>query len=92
MRLQLDSLHQIVFVVDILRERHVEHRTRRPVQGEARELGVAHDANDAECAGVLRHVEAEVLIQRIFAALEEALHEGFVHDRHRRRGFVVRPR
>ena len=34
-------------------------------------------------------IEAEVLIQRVFVALEKALHEGLVHDRHRRRGFVV---
>ena len=30
-----------------------------------------------------------MLIDRIFVALEEALHEGFVHDGYRRRGFIV---
>ena len=63
----------VVRVVDGLRQRHVEHRTRRPVEREPGELRVAHDADDAEGVGVLRQVEAEVLIERILVALEEAL-------------------
>ena len=88
-RLQLDALHQLVRVVDVLRERHVEHRPRRPVQPQAGELRVAHDADDAERADVLRQVEAEVLIERILVALEEALHERLVDDRDRRGRLVV---
>ena len=70
---QLDARHQLVRVVDVLRERHVEHRPRRPAEPEAGKLRVAHDADDAEGADVLRHVEAEVLADRILVALEEPL-------------------
>ena len=89
MGLQLDSLHQLVLVRDVLRERHIEHRPGRPVQPPAGKLRVAHDANDAERAGVLREIEAEALGQGILARLEEALHEGLVHDRHKLGGLVV---
>ena len=78
-RLGLETLHQRVRVVDGLRERHVEHRPRRPVEREPRELRVAHDADDAVGVDVLRQVEAEVLIDRILVALEEAADERFVH-------------
>ena len=40
---------------------------------EAGELRVAHHAHDAEGAGILGQVQAEVLVERIFVALEEAL-------------------
>ena len=90
MRLQLHALHQrILLVIDILRQRNIEHRTRRPAQAEAGELGVPHDAHDAKRAGILRQIQAEVLPQRIFVALEEALHKRFVDDRDRLGGFVV---
>ena len=48
-----------------------------------------HDAHDAEGSNVLRHVEAEMVVDGVFVALEEPLYEGFVHDGHRRGGFIV---
>ncbi len=92
MRLQIDALHQIAPVVDALRERHVEHRTRRSAQLEAGEFGVAHDADDAERVGHIGQVETEVVAERLLVALEEALHERFIHDRDVFRGLVVRRR
>ena len=86
---ELEALHQRVRVVDVLRERHVEHRPRRLIELESGELGVAHDADDAERADVLRQVEAEVLTERILVALEEALHERLVDDRDVLRRLVV---
>src|SRR5262249_60520769 len=44
---------------------------------------------DAEAAGILRHIQAEVLVQRVLVALEETLYEGFIHDGDRRRGLVI---
>src|SRR5258707_15564496 len=41
---------------------------------------------------MLGHIESEVLIQRVFSALEKALHESFVDNGHGRGGFVVRRR
>ena len=89
MGLQFDSQHQLVLVRDGLCERHVEHGTRRPVQVAAGELRVAHHADDAERAGVLGQIEAEAWL-RDPRSLEEALHEGLVHDRHKLGGLVVR--
>ena len=86
---QLDSGHYVVGVVDILSERDEEHRARRLVQGIAGEFCVAHDTDDAERGGVLRQVQAEVLLQRVFAAFEKAFHEGFVDDGNWGGGFVV---
>ncbi len=83
MRGELDALQQVVLVVHVLRQRHVEHRTRGFVEGEPRELRVADDADDAENGSVFRRVETEVLIDRILGRLEEALDEGFVDDGHR---------
>src|SRR6266576_1594772 len=37
----------------------------------------------------LGHVEAKVLIQGVFVALEKALHESLVDDGHGRGGFIV---
>ena len=88
-RRDFDPLQQFVLVVHVLRERNVEHGPRRLVEREAREFRVAYDADDAEGAGVFRLVETEVLIERILVALEEALHERFVHDGDRLGGFVV---
>ena len=55
----------------------------------ASEFGVAHDADDAEGVRVLRQIEPEVLIERIFVAFEEAFHEGFVDDGDILGGFIV---
>src|SRR5205085_1479488 len=52
-------------------------------------LRVPRYADDAECAHVLRQIEAEVLINGIFIAFEEAFHKSLVHDGHRRRGLIV---
>src|SRR5204863_9926879 len=79
-------------VVDLLRERYVEHRPRRQPELEALPPGVADDADDRERADVMRLVKAEVLADRILATLEEALDERFVDDRDRRGRFVVRLR
>ena len=83
-RRRFEPLHQRVVVVDRLCERHVEHRPRRLVERETGKLRVAHDADDSVGVDVLRQVEAEVLVERILAALEEALDECFVDDRDRR--------
>ena len=88
-RSEFEPLHQRVRVVDGLRERDIEHRTRRAVELKARELRVAHDADDAVGADVLRQVEAEVLIERILLRLEKALDERFVDDGDVLRGLVV---
>ena len=80
MRVELETLHQRIRVVDGLRERDVEHRPRRLVEREPGELRVADDADDAVGADVLRQVEAEMLIERILAVLEEAADERLVDD------------
>ena len=90
MGVQLNFLHQIVGIVHSLRQRNVKHGTRGPAEPPAGKLGIAHDADDAESAGILGDIEAKVLIQRFFRALEKALHEGFVDDGHGRSGFIVR--
>src|ERR1700674_2098502 len=87
---QLNFLHQFVRVRDILGQGHVEHRTRGPAQAPPRELGIAHDADDTEGSGILGHVEAKVLIQGIFVALQKTLHESLVDNGHGRGGFIVR--
>ena len=89
---QLDFLHQFVGIVHSLGQRHVEHGTRGPAEAPAGKLGIAHDADDTEGAGILGDIEAKVLIQRVFAALEKALHESFVDDGHGRGSFIVRRR
>lgn len=80
------------FVVDTLCERNEEHRTRRLVQSRPRKLRVAYDADDAERARILGPLDAEVLIERIFIAPEEALHERLVNDCNRSGRLVVRCR
>jgi hypothetical protein len=60
-----------VFVIDVLRQRHIEHRHRRPGQTPPGELRVPHDPDNPEGAGVLGKIEAEVLSERIFAGLEK---------------------
>ena len=69
----------------------MEHKTSAApaCAAKARELRVAHNADDAKCAGVLRQIEAEVLTERIFALLEKALHESFVDNGNGLGGFVV---
>jgi hypothetical protein len=42
----------------------VQYRLRKP--------GIAYDADDAERARVLEALDAEVLVERIFAPVEEA--------------------
>ena len=88
-RTQLDFLHQFVGVINLLRQRHVEHRPRRPVQAPSREFRVAHDAYDPVCAGIFGHVDAEMLLDRVFLALEKTLHKCLVHNRHRSCRFIV---
>src|SRR5262249_18307660 len=87
-----DFLHQIIAVVNSLSEWDVKHWARRPVQAPACKLRIAYHPNDAECAGILRLIQTKVLIQRVFVALEKALNERFVHDRHGCRSFGVRRR
>ena len=50
-----------------LRQRHVEHRPRRPVHLEAGEPRIADDADDAVGVDVFGHVEPEVLVERFLA-------------------------
>ena len=83
------SGHQFVVVFHVLRDGNVEHRTSGLAESEARELGVAHDADDAEGAGEFGEVETEMLIDGIFIALEESFDEGLVHDGDRGGGFVI---
>ena len=90
MRLQLDPLHQLVLVIDSLRERDVEHGPCRPVEPPSRELRVSHHTNDPERADVFRQVESEVLVEGILVASEEPPHERFVHNRDRCGGLIVR--
>src|SRR5438445_84710 len=87
---ELKLLHQRILIVDILRQRNIEHWPSGLVEAPASEFRIAHDANDTECASKFGHVQAEVLIERVLVTLEEALHEGLVDERDRRRGFVVR--
>ena len=91
MRLQLNSLQQWILIGDVLCERNVEHRTRWAAQGKAGELCVPHNTHDAECAGVLRQIEAEVLPERILVLFEEAPHESFVDNRNGLHRFVIAP-
>src|SRR6185436_16468455 len=65
MRTEFQPLHQRVRIVDRLRERHIEHRTRGLVEREPRELRVANDSDDAVRADVLGQIEAEMLIEGI---------------------------
>jgi hypothetical protein len=74
----------------VLRQRHIEHRTRRSVQAPACKLRVAHHADDAKRADIFGQVQPELLGERIFVALEKALDERLVDDRDRCGGFVVR--
>ena len=89
MRGELEPLHHPVLVLHVLRQRHVEHRPRRLVEREAGELRVAHDADDAKGADVLRQVEAEVLLERIFVALEKPFYECVIDHGYRRGRLVV---
>ena len=79
-RLKLQALHHRVRILDRLRQRDEEHRPRRLVEREPRELRITHDADDAERVDVLRQIEAEAPIERILVALEKPPDEGFVHD------------
>ena len=47
----LQLFHQLVVVFHVLHERNVEHGTRRLLECESRELGVAYDADDTKCSG-----------------------------------------
>ena len=89
MRPELQTLHHRVRVVDRLRQRHIEHRSRGPVEREPREFRVAQDADDPERVDVLRQIETEVTIERVLVALEEAADERFVHDGDQLRRAVV---
>src|SRR5205814_4554494 len=88
-RVQLDHLQQVIGIIHSLGQRDVEHGTRGPAKAPARKLGIAHDADDAEGAGILGDIKAKVLIERVFRALEKTLDESFVDDGHRRGGFIV---
>src|SRR5258708_2974044 len=57
-----------------------------------REFCMGYEGQDGEQGGILGDGQPKVLGQRIFVALEKALHERLVHDRYGRRGFVVRCR
>src|SRR5580698_388891 len=89
MRAQFNSLHQVILVIDPLRERREKHGTRRPAQAKASKLRITHDADDSECAGVLRQIKTEALIDGIFVTLKKAPDEGLIHNRHRGGGSVV---
>src|SRR4029450_6262358 len=56
------------------------------------ELGIAYDADDAVCACVLRKIQSEMLIERIFTVLEEPSNERLIYDRDLFRSLVVRRR
>lgn len=49
----------------------------------------SRDTDNPEGGSVLRRVQAEVLVDGVFAAFEEALHEGLIHDSYGRRVFIV---
>jgi len=87
--LELESYHHRVDVADRLRECHEEHRARGLVEREPRELRVSHDTHDPIRVRVLGQIGTEVLIDRIFAALEKAADERFVHDRNVLRPLIV---
>src|SRR6266481_5527360 len=74
----------------MLSQRHLEHRTRGPAEAPSRELCIAHDSDDTKSAGILGDIEPKVLTQRVFVALEKALHERFVDYGYGRSGFIVR--
>ncbi len=82
MRTQLNHLHQIIAVVNALRQRHIEHRARWLAQLKARELRIAHYADNPVCAGIFGHINTEMLVEGIFIAFEESLHERFVDKSH----------
>ena len=85
----LYTLHHLVGIVHRLHERNEEHRTHRALELKRREPGVAHHAHDAEGIDVLRQVQPEVLVERIFLGLEKALHERLVYHGHVLGGLVV---
>ena len=86
MRAQLDLLHQLVLVMNVLRQRDIEHGAGRPLG-----IGifrVAHNSDDAEGAGIFRHIQAKVFLHRVLVR-KEPPHEGFVHQSDRSRVLVV---
>src|SRR5207253_8333992 len=50
---------------------------------------IVYDTDDPEHSGVFRKIQAEVLVQRVFAALEEAPDKRLVDDGNRLCRFVV---
>src|SRR5207253_10131729 len=86
---QFDLGQELMLIVDCLVQRHVKHGARGPAQTEAGKLCVTHYADDPECSGVLRQIDAEMLVKRFFIVLEETFYKSFIHHRYGLRVFLV---